>query len=152
MGNVRVFSGCGGPSEYLLVWGGGVGNLTSAELSAIKSAHSTALLEIDGVWGHGISSCCAASTNEHCISFYVSTNSATVWEMAGELDTIFAGETDCFAVMANITGPASPRCEPGCAPIPICGGTHRRPGLLRGAPLGPRRGLHADPGPWPAPL
>ena len=44
VGNVRVFSGCGGPSEYLLVWGGGVGqpHLRRAERHQVRPQHRAA--------------------------------------------------------------------------------------------------------------
>jgi hypothetical protein len=124
IGNVTVFGGCKGKS-YLLVWGGKTGKLNQTGLSAIKAKHSTALLNIKGVLGHGITTCCAPSTNSVCMSIYVSGNTITVWDLAQELDTVFAKEPDCFGIVADVPGPLGPRCKKGpeCLPIPICDST-----------------------------
>jgi len=121
-GNVTVYSGCKGASSYLLVWGGSVGSLGQSSLSTIKAAHSSALLQIPGVFGHGISACCAPSTNGACLSIYVSANTSTVWDLARALDKELAGEPDCFGIVADVPGALQPRCQPGpdCLPLPIC--------------------------------
>jgi hypothetical protein len=124
VGNVTIFGGCKGTS-YLLVWGGAAGSLNQTSLSAIKAKHSSALLGVNGVFGHGITSCCVPSTNSVCMSIHVSANTITVWDLAQELDTILAQEPDCFGIVADVPGPASPRCQKGpeCLPIPICDST-----------------------------
>jgi hypothetical protein len=122
VGNIAVYSGCGG--DYLLVWGGNVGRLSATDVAAIKQAHDRALMAIPGVWGNGVGLCCAASTNGACLSVWVSANTITVWDLAKELNVVFANETECFGVVAQVPSQPGPRCQGGdqCHSIPICGG------------------------------
>lgn len=124
VGNVAVYGGCpsGTPGKYLLVWGGTLGAMTVADVSAMKAGVSAELFQIPGLQGHGTGLCCTGSTNQACLSLTVATNTSTVWDVAHALDAILVNEPLCLGIVAEVPGPARPRCQPGpeCTAIPVC--------------------------------